>query len=324
MKSAIDALLNTLEKNPDIWSIRKEAARLLFDNSRYKEAAEIVWTAPEIPAVDLEIAFAARVVSRAQPRRAIRLLNHVMEKAVGNPAKLLALANALMHYGMVMQHFMLWLDDSQRLWGDWAKDDQQMNELPWVKRDEKKGEDYEKMMSGLTTPIKVPGLNESTAEHLLNEYYRQVPIRDAEVTGPPAVTVPLDQLNPDDVIHNNALGAAITKPKGSGSRTFKKPQPMACPDMTPVKKEFPASAVKPSPLVKEKAVIKAVESVVPVVKTSEPPKTVGLTQAAPSPQVVEIFKTEAKSENTKDEISQTPRLIVGDLGDDSTKPKLLF
>ena len=81
-------------------------------------------------------------------------------------------------------------------------------------------------------------------------------IRDAEVTGPPAVTVPLDQLNPDDVIHNNALGAAITKPKGSGSRTFKKPQPMACPDMTPVKKEFPASAVKPSPLVKEKAVIK--------------------------------------------------------------------
>ena len=65
-------------------------------------------------------------------------------------------------------------DDSQRLWGDWAKDDQQMNELPWVKRDEKKGEDYEKMMSGLTTPIKVPGLNESTAEHLLNEYYRQV------------------------------------------------------------------------------------------------------------------------------------------------------
>ena len=130
MKSAIDALLNTLEKNPDIWSIRKEAARLLFDNSRYKEAAEIVWTAPEIPAVDLDIAFAARVVSRAQPRRAIRLLNHVQEKAVGNPAKLLAIANALMHYGMVMQaarfygaatacdsklvnadleHFMLWL-----------------------------------------------------------------------------------------------------------------------------------------------------------------------------------------------------------------------
>ena len=134
-KSAIDTLLNTLKQNPDIWSIRKEVARLLFDNSRYKEAADIVWSAPEIPAVDLDIAFAARVLSRAQPQRAIRLLQYVQEKVVDSPAKLLAIANALMHYGMVLQaakfygaatardsslangdleHFMLWLDDSQR------------------------------------------------------------------------------------------------------------------------------------------------------------------------------------------------------------------
>jgi hypothetical protein len=152
----------------------------------------------------------------------------VQEKASGSPAKLLAIANALIHYGMVMQasrfygaatacdpglangdleHFMLWLDDSQRLWGEWTKEEQHMDELPWVKRDEQKGLDVEKAMLGLTTPIKVPGLKESTAEHLVNEYYRQVPIRGAEVTAPPAVTVPLDQLNPDDVIHDNALGA---------------------------------------------------------------------------------------------------------------------
>jgi tetratricopeptide (TPR) repeat protein len=228
MSSAIETLLKTLKENPEIWSIRKEATRLLFDNGRYKEAAELVWSAPEIPAVDLEIAFSARVLSRAQPRRAIRLLKHVQEKASGSPAKLLAIANALIHYGMVMQasrfygaatacdpglangdleHFMLWLDDSQRLWGEWAKEEQCMDELPWVKRDEEKGLDVEKAMLGLTTPIKVPGLKESTAEHLVNEYYRQVPIRGAEVTAPPAVTVPLDQLNPDDVIHDNALGA---------------------------------------------------------------------------------------------------------------------
>lgn len=267
INSATDALLKTLEANPDIWSIRKEAARLLFDNSRYQEAAEIIWTAPEIPAVDLEIAFASRVLSRAQPARAIRLLNHVLEKAVSSPAKLLAIANALMHYGMVMQaarfygaatacdnqllnadleHFMLWLDDSQRLWGDWEKDGQQMDALPWVKRDESKAGDYQKMMSGLTTPIKVPGLNESTGEHLLNEYYRQVPIRDGEVTAPPAVTVPLDQLNPDDIIHDDTMGASITKPKGSkASALFKKPQALERPEMTPVKMALPASPMTP-------------------------------------------------------------------------------
>ena len=232
--ATIDSLIKTLEENPEIWSVRKEAARLLFDHSRYAQAADLIWFSPEIPPVDLEIAFAARVVSRAQPKRAIRLLNHVQEKAGSNPAKLLALANALMHYGMVMQasrfygaaialdknltngdleHFMLWVDDSQKLWGDWDKDDQQMGELPWVKRDQDKNEDFEKMMSGLTTPIVVPGLKESTAEHLVNDYYRQIPIKGAEVTAPPAVTVPLDQLNPDDIIRDDALGATPTQPK---------------------------------------------------------------------------------------------------------------
>lgn len=260
IKSAIETLLNTLHKNPDIWSIRKEAARLLFDNSRYKEAAEIVWTAPEIPAVDLEIAFAARVLSRAQPRRAIRLLAHVMEKAVGSPAKLLAIANALMHYGMVMQaarfygaatacdselangdleHFMLWLDDSQRLWGDWEKDEQHMSELPWVKRDQEKEGDYEKMMSGLTTPIKVPGLEKSPGEQLENGYYRQVPIRGAEVTAPPAVTVPLEQIKPDDAIIDANLGAAGTPQKGGQQRRNLSPQPMQRPEKTSVEAARP-------------------------------------------------------------------------------------
>jgi len=248
--STIEALTKTLEENPEIWSVRKEAARLLFDNGEYAKAADLIWFSPEIPAVDLEIAFAARVVSRAQPKRAIRLLNHVQEKASGNPAKLLALANALMHYGMVMQaarfygaataidktltngdleHFLLWLDDAQRLWGDWDKDEQKMDELPWVKRDQAKGEDFEKMMLGLTTPIVVPGLKKSGAEHLENDYYQQMPMRGAEVTAPPAVTVPLDQLNPADVIHDEKLGALPTQAQHSDASALSAPTPAVAP-----------------------------------------------------------------------------------------------
>ena len=272
IKSAIDTLLNTLKQNPDIWSIRKEVARLLFDNSRYKEAADIVWSAPEIPAVDLDIAFAARVLSRAQPQRAIRLLQYVQEKVVDSPAKLLAIANALMHYGMVLQaakfygaatardsslangdleHFMLWLDDSQRLWGDWEKDGQKMEALPWVKRDQAKEGDFEKMMSGLTTPIKVPGLKESPAEHLVNEYYRQVPIKDGEITAPPAVTVPLDQLKPDDVIHDDTRGASITPPKEQPGRVAKPPMAMEPPEKTSVEMALPVLPKKPEVVVED-------------------------------------------------------------------------
>ncbi|MBK1791924.1 hypothetical protein [Persicirhabdus sediminis] len=220
--------MQTLEQNPAIWSTRKETARLLFDVGRYDEAAEIIWTAPEIPSVDLEIAFSARVLSRAKPARSIRLLKHVLDRNVKSPAKLLAIANGLMHYGMVLQaarfygaataadpevvngdleHFMLWLDDSQKLWGDWENDHPQLDQLPWVKRDADKEENYEKIMAGLTTPITVPGLQESTAEHLINEYYRQLSSQGAEITAPPAVTVPLDRVKPEDVIQDAQRGA---------------------------------------------------------------------------------------------------------------------
>ncbi len=272
IKSAIDTLLNTLKQNPEIWSIRKEAARLLFDNGTYRKAADLVWTAPEIPAVDLDIAFATRVLSRAQPQRAIRLLQHVMERTAENPAKLLAIANALMHYGMVMQaarfygaatscdqslsngdleYFMLWIDDSQRLWGAWPEAEQKVGELPWVRRDSAKEGDYEKMMSGLTTPISVPGLKESAAEHLGNEYYRQVPIRDGEITAPPAVTVPLDQLNPDDVIHDEVMGATPTPAKGEEVVRDRTPRLMGQEDMTPVEMTLPAAAPQVPKVVSE-------------------------------------------------------------------------
>ena len=259
---ALKTLLSILKQKPEIWEIRKEAVRILFDSARYKEAADLVWSASEIPSVDLEIAFVARTVCRAAPQRSIRLLKYVLTENVDKPIKLLAIANALMHYGMVMQasrfygaaiacdeslhngeleHFLLWLDDSQRLWGDWEKDGHQLEVLPWVKRDQGKNADYEKAMSGLTTPIKVAGLNDSTSEHLINEYYRQLPEEGGEITAPPAVTVPLDRLDLDDVLYDKQKGATLTEAKKSLKKphSFEKPEGVATTEFSPAVKRDP-------------------------------------------------------------------------------------
>ncbi|NWK55357.1 hypothetical protein HW115_07025 [Verrucomicrobiaceae bacterium N1E253] len=337
VQSATETLLNTLKNNPEIWSIRKEATRLLFDNGSYRKAADLIWTAPEIPAIDLDIAFAARVLSRAQPRRAIRLLQHVMEKAVGNPAKLLAIANALMHYGMVMQaarfygaatacdkelangdleHFLLWLDDSHRLWGDWEKDDQQMNELPWVRRDQAKDENYEKSMKGLTTPIKVPGLERSSGEHLQNEYYRQVPIRDADPSAPPAVTVPLDQIDPDDAIIDEERGAAGTSWGEVPQKDNKQPRPMVRPeksevDMTlpPAPGDSPASSQSEAPK-----------------RPVAPGKPVPLAQSADEDQPAKLATpVQAVTPVADDgEAPKVPKIVAEQADEEPKKPKFLF
>ena len=264
---ALKALLSILEKKPEIWEIRKEAARILFDSARYQEAADLVWSASEIPSIDLEIAFVARIVCRAAPQRSIRLLKYVLSKNVDHPVKLLAIANALMHYGMVMQaarfygaatardesldngdleYFLLWLDDSQRLWGDWEKDGQKLETLPWVKRDQANDPNYEKTMSGLTTPIKVTGLNVSTSEHLLNEYYKQLPEEAGEITAPPAVTIPLDQLDLDEVLYDKQKGASIKPPKKSPSKTLKKPHTFEKPEDVPTTE--PGAPIKREPI----------------------------------------------------------------------------
>mgnify|MGYP000580857925 CR=1 FL=1 len=102
-KAAINILLQTLEMNPELWETRKKTAEILYDEEQYVEAAEILWSAPDIPSTDTDIAFTIKIISRAKPNRAIRLIYEMVRRNNGKPAKNMAVASALNDIGMYMQ-----------------------------------------------------------------------------------------------------------------------------------------------------------------------------------------------------------------------------
>lgn len=220
------------------WDTRKELAHLLYNQGYTKEASELVWRAPEIPSIDLEIAFAAIVVGKARPGRAIRLLNGVLEMNEGKAVQNLGLANALLHHGMVMQaarfygaatsadpdlvsadleHFLLWIDDSRKLWGDFGDELEKLEELPWMTRDAEEAARLKKSMKGHTTPISIPGLHKLAAEEANHARYVQADTLKARTTPPPAVTIPMDRVNPKDILIDNERGAGPPKVAAASS-----------------------------------------------------------------------------------------------------------
>jgi len=98
-----ELLIKLLEQNPDDWGMRKKVVWFLYEAGYFREASKVVWNAPEIPPVDKEIVFAARVVSKGQPTRAMRLLNAVVERNRSEPEKNLAMAKELVKGGMPLQ-----------------------------------------------------------------------------------------------------------------------------------------------------------------------------------------------------------------------------
>lgn len=148
--AAIDVLLATLKQNPSSWKIRKEMAMLLFEDKRYVEAADTLWNAPEIPSIDIDVAFTLQVLARVKPNRAIRLVHEILHRNHGKPLKNLAVANALNKIGLYMaaarfygaalaqepkcfnvafESQILWMDDSQRLIKEW-KNNTQPSKMP--------------------------------------------------------------------------------------------------------------------------------------------------------------------------------------------------
>ena len=145
-KAAIEILLHTLELHPELWETRKKTAEILFDGEQYVEAADMLWSAPEIPSTDTDVAFVIKIISRAQPNRAIRMIYEIVRRNDGKPIKNMAVASALNDIGMYMQaarfygaalasdpslidlgfeRQVLWLDDSHRLIDEWQKSDQE-------------------------------------------------------------------------------------------------------------------------------------------------------------------------------------------------------
>lgn len=222
------SLREALKKNPADWATRKKLAHLLYDQGSFPQAADIVWAADEIPSIDVELAFSARILAKAAPRKAIRLLTALLEHNRGKAVQNLGLANALLHHGMVLQaarfygaaleadptlgnpdleHFILWTDDEESLWGDFSKRRPKLGELPWMKRDPLEAMKLTSKISTHTTPVKLPGLEPALGEELNNELYLQKPEKGAEPSPPPAVTIPLDRVDPKHRLFDDELGA---------------------------------------------------------------------------------------------------------------------
>ena len=261
---ALSLLRSALSKDEDNWDQRKKLAHMLYDQGKTKEAAELVWEAPQIPSVDIELGFAIKLLAKGAPRKAIRLLSSVQENNKDKPAQNLGLANALMHHGMVMEaarfdgaavsqnseltsadleHFLLWTDDREKIWGDFDDEKPELGELPWMKRDAKEAAQLAKTMSGHTTPIKIPNLQKVDAEAVVRDMYVQSPRKGAEATPPPAVTIPVGQVNSKDVVVDEKLGAAA--PAQSVSPQAAPPQQAAAPRKLITNP--PATAATPAP-----------------------------------------------------------------------------
>lgn len=266
-------LRETLTNNPADWGTRKQLAHWLYDQGSFLEAADVIWEVDEIPSIDVELAFAARVLAKGAPRKAIRLLTALLEHNRGKAVQNLGLANALLHHGMVLQaarfygaaleadpslanpdleHFILWTDDEETLWGDFQNRRPALGELPWMKRDPLEAMNLTSRISTHTTPIKLPSLKPAAGEELNNELYQQKAERAAEPSPPPAVTIPLDRVDPKYRLFDDERGAP-TAPELPGlatagaSKESAKPEPAAAD--APIRPPAPPIRTSPPPTI---------------------------------------------------------------------------
>lgn len=200
---ALEILFQTLEENPELWETRKKTAKLLFADERYLEAADILWNAPEIPATDIDVAFALKIIARVKPNRSIRLIYEVVRRNQEKPHKNLAVAKALNAIGMYMEaarfygaalasdsslfdlafeRQILWLDDSGRLLEEWQKTDQASKPPLDVPEQELTG--------GMITPGALPEDTQAAAVQNAGNTQSPVPAAQAvpQPLSPPANT----------------------------------------------------------------------------------------------------------------------------------------
>lgn len=247
-------LKEKLRSDPTTWETRRQLAHGLYDKQAYAEAAEIIWTTDQIPSTDLDLAFAIRILAKAQPRRAIRLLTAVLELNQGKAVQNMAMANALLHHGMVLQaarfygaaleadptlvnpdleHFILWSDDESTMWGLFEKNRPKLGELPWMLRDPREALRLTSRISLHTTPISVPELPIVEGESIKHDLYQQEATFNSKITPPPAVTIPIDRVNPKDRLYDPAFGAnVVASPAAPAAESDQK---------TPVQEVPPAS-----------------------------------------------------------------------------------
>jgi len=293
-------LKDKLKSDPTTWETRRELAHGLYNKHAYAEAAEIIWTSDQIPSTDLDLAFAIRILAKAQPRRAIRLLTAVLELNQGKAVQNMAMANALLHHGMVLQaarfygaaleadstlvnpdleHFVLWSDDECIMWDLFEKNRPKIGQLPWMLRDPKEALRLTARVSLHTTPISVPELPKVHGEDLKHDLYQQEAKHQAKITPPPAVTIPIDRVDPKDRLFDETYGATVVSSAPAMAPApivATPPAPIAAPStVTPIESppSFPARVVFPESPRPAAPMAPAVSLVVPAVPVFTPAPT---------------------------------------------------
>lgn len=179
LDGAQELLMKLVEQNPEDWKTRKKVVQVLFDSGFHREASKMVWSAPEIPPIGKEVVFAAKIVSKGQPTRAMRLFNTVIEKNTEHPDENLAMAKLLVKAGMPHQALKFYgaataldsslIDENFELQviatdveeGSWT-DSVARDEFPWdgpEKREQTpeevaaKEDEYAQLLNGATQPV---------------------------------------------------------------------------------------------------------------------------------------------------------------------------
>ncbi len=192
-------LKEKLNFNPSDWETRLQLADGLYDKQAYAEAAEVIWSGRIIPSNDLDLALCIRILAKAQPRKAIRLLTAVLGLNQGKAAHNMAMANALLHFGMVMQairfygaaleidpaqvnpdieSLILWSDDKAATSALYEKKLPKIGNLPRTVRDPRESLDLSSRLSLHELPVYLPDLTPVAGEEFSHDFTAQDALQD--------------------------------------------------------------------------------------------------------------------------------------------------
>lgn len=192
-------LKEKLNFNPSDWETRLQLADGLYDKQAYAEAAEVIWSGRIVPSNDLDLALSIRILAKSQPRKAIRLLTAVLEQNQGKATYNLAMANALLHFGMVTQairfygaamevdpslvnpdieSLILWSDDKAASSALYEKRLPKIGNLPRVVRNPIEALDLSSRLSLNELPVYLPDLAPGPGEEFSHDFSAQDALQD--------------------------------------------------------------------------------------------------------------------------------------------------
>ncbi|MES2981994.1 MAG: hypothetical protein V4727_06745 [Verrucomicrobiota bacterium] len=246
-------LREKLTHNPTDWDTRLLFADGLYDKEAYAEAAEVIWNAKYIPSNDLDLALSIRILAKAQPRKAIRLLTAVLELNQAKPAHNLAMAAAMLHYGMVLQatrfygaaveadsnavnpdleYFILNFDEKSTMPGLLGKKLPKVGQIHRLVRDPREALMLSSRLSLSDHPICLPDLAIAAGEEFKREFAEQKPT--------------LADLTPQAPISRSSVPTAVLHVKWSTAppKTEESAIPVTPPPVAPF---APADSPAPGP-----------------------------------------------------------------------------